>query len=155
MSNNVLPNLSEWFEVPVGATVPAYTTYTVLWSDGSHTTTKGDSEPFMVESGDVMYFTEKPIEVVRETLEDVIREGIGGCYTPAQIAKAVEAFYAEQKQKQPRVIIDNDGTGEEWLLNSDGTYDWWRSHQGEFASPYKGYTRKEISEEFGIKEERY
>ena len=152
MSNNVLPNLSEWFEVPAGATVPAYTTYTVLWSDGSHTTTKGDSEPFMVESGDVMYFTEKPIEVVRETLEDVIRAAGNSV---EDIAKAAEAFYADQKQKQPRVIIDNDGTGEEWLLNSDGTYDWWRSHQGEFASPYKGYTRKEISEEFGIKEERY
>ena len=27
MSNNVLPNLSEWFEVPVGATIPANTLY--------------------------------------------------------------------------------------------------------------------------------
>ena len=152
MSNNVLPNLSEWFEVPVGATVPAYTTYTVLWSDGSHTTPKEDSEPFMAESGDIMYFTEKPIEGPKKTLEDVIREGVGGAHTPAEIAKAVEAFYAEQK---PLVIIDNDGPGEEWRLNGDGTYDWWRSHQEEFASPYKGYTRKEISEEFGIKEERY
>ena len=152
MSNNVLPNLSEWFEVPVGATVPAYTTYTVLWSDGSHTMQKGDSEPFMAESGDIMYFTEKPIEGPKKTLEDVIREGVGGAHTPAEIAKAVEAFYAEQK---PLVIIDNDGPGEEWLLYSDGTYDWWHSRQEEFASPYKGYTREEISEEFGIKEERY
>ena len=152
MSNNVLPNLSEWFEVPVGATVPAYTTYTVLWSDGSHTTTKGDSEPFMVESGDVMYFTEKPIEVVRETLEDVIRAAGNSV---EDTAKAVEAFYAEQKPEKPRVIIDNDGPGDEWLLNSDGTYDWRRLHQEGSVSPYNGYTREEISEEFGIKEERY
>ena len=155
MGNNVLPNLSEWFEVPVGATVPAYTTYTVLWGDGSHTTAHGESEPFMVEYG-VMYFTEEPIEAPKNTLEDVIRDA-GTSVT--DIAKAVEAFYAEQKQKQkpeqPRVIIDNDGSGEEWLLNSDGTYDWWRSHQDGSDSPHKGYTREEISEEFGIKGERY
>ena len=151
MSNNVLPNLSEWFEVPVGATVPAYTTYTVLWGDGSHTTAHGESEPFMVECG-VMYFTEESIEVVRENLEDVIRDA-GTSAT--DIAKAVEAFYAEQKSAQPRVIVDNDGPGEEWRLNSDGTYDWWRSHTEDLTACYKGYTREEISGEFGIKEERY
>ena len=152
MSNNVLPNLSEWFEVPVGATIPANTLYAIVYSDG-HYITKYNNPFRVAEAG--RFFTEEPIGVVRETLEDVIREGVGGAHTPAEIAKAVEAFYAEQKPEQPRVILDNDGTGEEWLLNSDGTYDWWRSHQGEFASPYKGYTRKEISEEFGIKEERY
>ena len=99
MSNNVLPNLSKWFEVPAGATVPAYTTYTVLWSDGSHTTSKGDSEPFMTEFGDIMYFTEKPIEVPKKTLEDVIRDA-GTSIT--DIAQAVEAFYAEQKSKSSR-----------------------------------------------------
>ena len=151
MGNNVLPNLSEWFEMPVGATIPANTLYAILYSDG-HYTTK-DNNPFRVaEAG--RFFTEEPIEAVRETLEDVIREGVGGAHTPAEIAKAVEAFYAEQKPEKPRVIIDNDGAGEEWLLNSDGTYDWWRSHQEKFSGPYKGYTRKEISEEFGIKEER-
>ena len=153
MSNNVLPNLSEWFEVPVGATVPAYTTYTVLWSDGSHTTTKGDSEPFMVESGDVMYFTEKPIEVVRETLEDVIREGIGGCYTPAQIAKAVEAFYAEQKPEKPRVIIDDSGE-DEWRLNAEGTYDLWYGDTDPSIT-FVGRTREQIEAVHGIEEERY
>ena len=146
MSNNVLPNLSEWFEVPVWATIPANTLYAILYSDGGHYTTK-DNNPFRVaEAG--RFFTETPIEAVRETLEDVIRDAGSSV---SDIAKAVEAFYAEQK---PRVIIDNDGPGEEWRLNGDGTYDWWRSHQEEFANPYKGYTRKEISEEFGIKEER-
>ena len=150
MSNNVLPNLSEWFEVPVGATIPAGTVYAVLFSDGIINMYKDDDPlPVEVES---KYFTETPIEVPKQTLEDVIREGVGGAHTPAEIAKAVEAFYAEQK---PLVIIDNDGPGEEWRLNGDGTYDWWRSHQEEFASPYNGYTQKEISEEFGIKEERY
>ena len=151
MSNNVLPNLSEWFEVPAGATVPAYTTYTVLWSDGSHTTTKGDSEPFMVESGDVMYFTEKPIEVVRETLEDVIREGVGGAHTPAEIAKAVEAFYAEQKSKQPKVIID--AGGDMWRLNAVGTYDLWYDDLAGMI--LQDLTRERIMARYGIKEERY
>ena len=47
MSNNVLPNLSEWFEVPVGATIPANTLYAILYSDG-HYTTK-DNNPFRSE----------------------------------------------------------------------------------------------------------
>ena len=149
MSNNVLPNLSEWFEVPVGATVPAYTTYTVLWGDGSHTTAHGESEPFMVECG-VMYFTEESIEVVRENLEDVIRDA-GTSAT--DIAKAVEAFYAEQKSAQPRVIIDNAGE-EEWRLNAEGTYDIWYGDEDP-SDVFLGYTREEISGEFGIKGERY
>ena len=155
MSNNVLPNLSEWFEVPVGATVPAYTTYTVLWGDGSHTTAHGENEPFMVEYG-VMYFTEEPIEAPKNTLEDVIRDA-GTSVT--DIAKAVEAFYAEQKQKQkpeqPRVIIDNDSPGKKWLLNAEGTYDWALSHPESITACYSGYTRERIEKSYGIKEERY
>ena len=153
MSNNVLPNLSEWFEVPVGATIPAHTRYALSYSGGSHFTTKDSNQFLVAEAG--VFFTEKPIEAPKKTLEDVIREGVGGAHTPAEIAKAVEAFYAEQKPEKPRVIIDNDGPGEEWLLNSDGTYDWRRLHQEGSDSPYNGYTREEISEEFGIKEERY
>ena len=152
MSNNVLPNLSKWFEVPVGATVPAYTTYTVLWGDGSHTTAQGESEPFMVEYG-VMYFTEKPIEAPKKTLGDVIREGVGGAHTPAEIAKAVEAFYADQKQKQPRVIIDNAGD-EEWRLNAEGTYDLCDLN-GDPSITFVGFTRERIEKTYGIKEERY
>ena len=154
MSNNVLPNLSEWFEVPVGAEIPAGTHYALSYSDGTiHMYRDDDPLPVEVES---TYFTEEPIEAPKNTLEDVIRDA-GTSVT--DIAKAVEAFYAEQKQKQkpeqPRVIIDNDGSGEEWLLNAEGTYDWWRSHQDGSDSPHKGYTREEISEEFGIKGERY
>ncbi len=88
MSNNVLPNLSKWFEVPVGATIPANTRYVHSYSDG-HYTTK-DNNPFRVEEAG-RYFTETPIEVVRETLEDVIREGVGGAHTPAEIARAFSA----------------------------------------------------------------
>ena len=150
MSNNVLPNLSEWFEVPAGATVPAYTTYTVLWGDGSHTTAHGESEPFMVEYG-VMYFTEKPIEAPKKTLEDVIREGVGGAHTPAEIAKAVEAFYAEQKSKQPKVIID--AGGDVWRLNAVGTYDLWYDDLAGMI--LQDLTRERIMARYGIKEERY
>lgn len=142
MSNNVLPNLSEWFGVPVGATIPAYTTYTVLWGDGSHTTAHGENEPFMVEYG-VMYFTEKPIEAVRETLEDVIRAAGNSV---ADIAKAVEAFYAEQKSKQPKVIID--AGGDVWRLNAVGTYDL-------AGMSLQDLTRERIMARYGIKEERY
>ena len=146
MSNNVLPNLSEWFGVPVGATIPAYTTYTVLWGDGSHTTAHGESEPFMVEYG-VMYFTEKPIEAVRETLEDVIRAAGNSV---ADIAKAVEAFYAEQP-KQPKVIID--AGGDVWRLNAIGTYDLW--YDDLTGMILQDLTRERIMARYGIKEERY
>ena len=151
MSNNVLPNLSEWFEVPVGATIPAGTRYTFSYSGGSHCTTK-DINPLRVAQAG-MFFTEEPIEVVRETLEDVIREGVGGAHTPAEIAKAVEAFYAEQKQKQPRVIIDNAGE-EEWRLNAEGTYDLCGLNEDRSIS-FVGYTREHIEHVHGIKEERY
>lgn len=148
MSNNVLPNLSEWFEVPAGATVPAYTTYTVLWGDGSHTTAHGENEPFMVEYG-VMYFTEEPIEAPKNTLEDVIRDA-GASVT--DIAKAVEAFYADQK---PRVIVDNYGPGaEEWRLNAEGTYDLWY-RDGGHSRTFVGFTREQIEKTYGITEERY
>ena len=149
MSNNVLPNLSEWFEVPVGATIPANTLYAILYSDGGHYTTK-DNNPFRVaEAG--RYFTETPIEVVRETLEDVIREGVGGAHTPAEIAKAVEAFYAEQSKK-PKVIIDE--TGGEWQLNAGGTYDIWYD-RGERSDIFVNFPRDQIEAAYGITEERY
>ena len=147
MSNNVLPNLSEWFEVPKGTTVPAYTTYTVLCGDGSHTTVKGVSVPFMVESGDIMYFTEKPIQAPKKTLEDVIRDA-GTSIT--DIARAVEAFYAEQKQT--RVIIDNDD--DEWRLNAEGTYDLCYDDEDP-SDTFVGFTRERIEAVYGIEEERY
>ena len=149
MSNNVLPNLSEWFEVPVGATIPANTLYAFSYSDGSHFTTK-DNSPFRVaEAG--RFFTEEPIEAVRETLEDVIREGVGGAHTPAEIAKAVEAFYAEQSKK-PKVIIDE--TGDEWRLNAGGTYDIWYD-RGERSDIFVNFPRDQIEAAYGITEERY
>ena len=154
MSNNVLPNLSEWFEVPVGAEIPAGTHYALSYSDGTiHMYRDDDPLPVEVES---TYFTEEPIEAPKNTLEDVIRDA-GTSVT--DIAKAVEAFYAEQKQKQkpeqPRVIIDNDGSGEEWLLNAEGTYDWALSHPESITACYSGYTRERIEKSYGIKEERY
>ena len=113
MSNNVLPNLSEWFEVPVE-----------------------------VES---TYFTGQPIEAPKKTLEDVIRDAGSSV---SDIAKAVEAFYAEQKSKQPRVIIDFDG--DEWRRNDDGRYDL----NGDRSISFVGYTREHIEHVHGIKEER-
>ena len=85
-----------------------------------------------------------------KTLEDVIREGAGGAHTPAEIAKAVEAFYAEQKQ--PRVIIDDAGE-DEWRLNAEGTYDMW--YDEEPIIKFVGRTREQIETRYGIKEERY
>ena len=151
MSNNVLPNLSEWFEVPVGATIPAGTVYAVLFSDGIINMYKDDDPlPVEVESE---YFTETPIEGPKKTLEDVIREGVGGAHTPAEIAKVVEAFYADQKQKQPRVIVDDAGE-DEWRLNAEGTYDLW-FRAGDRSSSFVGSTREQIEKSYGITEERY
>ena len=141
MSNNVLPNLSEWFEVPVGATVPAHTLHAIAYSDGSHDTAK-DSPQFRAEEAG-RYFTEKPIEAPKKTLEDVIRDA-GTSVT--DIAKAVEAFYAEQKSKQPKVIID--AGGDVWRLNAVGTYDL-------AGMSLQDLTRERIMARYGIKEERY
>ena len=98
-----------------------------------------------------MYFTEKPIEAPKKTLEDVIREGVGGAHTPAEIAKAVEAFYAEQKSKQPKVIID--AGGDVWRLNAVGTYDLWYDDLAGMI--LQDLTRERIMARYGIKEERY
>ena len=141
MGNNVLPNLSEWFEVPVGATVPAHTLHAIAYSDGSHDTAK-DSPQFRAEEAG-RYFTEKPIEAPKKTLEDVIRDA-GTSVT--DIAKAVEAFYAEQKSKQPKVIID--AGGDVWRLNAVGTYDL-------AGMSLQDLTRERIMARYGIKEERY
>ena len=75
-----------------------------------------------------------------------------GIYAP-DIARAVEAFYAEQKPKQPRVIIDNEGE-DEWRLNAAGTYDVWYS-DNERSDMFVGRTREQIEAVHGIKEERY
>ena len=148
MSNNVLPNLSEWFEVPVGATIPAGTRYVRSYSDGFiHVYRDDDPLPVEVES---TYFTGQPIEAPKKTLEDVIRDA-GTSIT--DIARAVEAFYAEQKSKQPRVIIDNAGE-EEWRLNAEGTYDLCDLN-GDRSISFVGYTREHIEHVHGIKEERY
>ena len=145
MGNNVLPNLSEWFEVPVGAKIPAHTLYAISYSDGSHLTAK-DSSPFRVaEAG--RYFAEEPIEVVKKTLEDVIRAAGNSV---ADIAKAVEAFYAEQP-KQPKVIID--AGGDVWRLNAIGTYDLW--YDDLTGMILQDLTRERIMARYGIKEERY
>ena len=135
--------------MPVGATIPVGTHYAVYYSDGSHLTTKYSSPVRVAEAG--KFFTEKPIEAVRETLEDVIREGVGGAHTPAEIAKAVEAFYAEQKSKQPKVIID--AGGDMWRLNAVGTYDLWYDDLAGMI--LQDLTRERIMARYGIKEERY
>ena len=146
MSNNVLPNLSKWFEVPVGATIPVGTHYAVYYSDGSHLTTKYSSPVRVAEAG--KFFTEEPIEAPKKTLEDVIRDA-GTSVT--DIAKAVEAFYAEQKSKQPKVIID--AGGDVWRLNAVGTYDLWYDDLAGMI--LQDLTRERIMARYGIKEERY
>lgn len=153
MSNNVLPNLSEWFEVPKGATIPANTPYyRVAPSEVGYHYHKGAAVDLAPEDRYqyVTYYTEHKIEAPKQTLEDVIREGIGGCYTPKQIAQAVEAFYAEQP-KQPRVIID--AGDDEWRLNDDGRYDLW-FYDGIADESLQGFTRELIDNMYGIKEER-
>ena len=147
MSNNVLPNLSKWFEVPVGATIPAGTRYVRSYSDGFiHMYRDDDPLPAEVER---TYFTGQPIEAPKKTLEDVIRDAGSSV---SDIAKAVEAFYAEQKSKQPLVIIDFDG--DEWRRNDGGRYDFW--YDDAIASEvFRGFTREQIETRYGIKEERY
>ena len=136
---NNLPNLSEWFEVPAGATIPKGTRYVLLWGDGSISVASYGGPSLVTEAG--RYYTAEPIEAPKPTLEDVIREAGSSV---SDIAKAVEAFYAEQP-KQPRVIIDAEG--DEWRLNVAGKYDLW-------DYDLQGFTRERIEALFGIKEER-
>ena len=148
MSNNVLPNLSEWFEVPKGATIPEGTTWVLVYQDGSFAsfnfgTNISDHTP------ETKAYTEKPIEAPKKTLEDVIRDA-GTSVT--DIAKAVEAFYAEQKPEQPSVIID--AGADEWRLNAKGTYYIWYGDENT-SELLVGYTRERIEKSYGIKEERY
>lgn len=156
MRNNVLPNLSEWFEVPVGATILAYTRYAIAYSDGTITAHK-DGIPFLVEVAG-RFFTEHKIEAPKKTLEDVIRDA-GTSAT--DIARAVGAFCAEQNPGTPRVIIDNDtdldGPDEDrgvWQLNAGKTYDFWFG-TGERSDAHLGFTREQIERFYGIQEERY
>ena len=142
MSNNVLPNLSEWFEVPVGATIPAGTRYVRSYSDGFiHMYRDDDPLPVEVES---TYFTGQPIEAPKKTLEDVIRDAGSSV---SDIAKAVEAFYTEQP-KQQSVIIDLEG--DEWRRNDYLWYD-----DAIASDIFRGFTREQIETRYGIKEERY
>ena len=152
MSNNVLPNLSEWHLVPRDATLPARTPYYreggsgagYLWRAGA-LNARTPEDRF---SG-MDYYTEKPIEAVKETLEDVIR---GAGTSIADIARAVEAFYAEQKPEQPSVIIDTGA--DEWRLNAEGTYDLWYGDEDP-SDMLVSYTRERIEAVYGIQEERY
>ena len=132
--------------MPVGATIPAGTRYVRSYSDGSHITVKGSSPFRVAEAG--RFFTETPIEVPKKTLEDVIRAAGNSV---EDIAKAVEAFYAEQKQKQPKVIID--AGGDVWRLNAVGTYDLW--YDDLTGMILQDLTRERIMARYGIKEERY
>lgn len=137
---NNLPNLSEWHEVPRGATIPEGTTWVLVYQDGSFAsfnfvTNISDHAP------ETKFYTEHKIEAPKPTLEDVIR---GAGTSVSDIAKAVEAFYAAQP-KQPRVIIDAEG--DEWRLNVAGKYDLW-------GYDLQGFTRERIEALFGIKEER-
>lgn len=153
MSNNVLPNLSEWFEVPVGATIPANTPhYLEMPSGEGYLSLKGKSYDRSPEDrSDGTYYTEHKIEAPKQTLEDVIREGINDGLSTRQIARSVEAFHAEQP-KQPKVIID--AGNDEWRLNDDGRYDLW-FYDGIANERLQGFTRELIDNMYGIKEERY
>ena len=68
MSNNVRPNLSEWFEVPVGATIPAGTPY---WrvepgTDRGYYVGRGLSYDRDLRGTLSVYYTEQPIHDLTE-----------------------------------------------------------------------------------------
>ena len=61
-NNDILPDLSTWHEVPVGAVVPAGVACVLLWKDGSISTNRPmsvDSTPH--RSGGIRRFTAEPI----------------------------------------------------------------------------------------------
>lgn len=138
---NNLPNLSEWHEVPRGATIPEGTTWVIAYPDGTFTSCNyGTNTGDHVEG--LKAYTAEPIE---RTLAQVIEEAYnGGDWESA--AQAARDFLAP-KSKGPEYVIDLDN--DKWILNDKGTYDCLTAVDSEYQGKTLGY----ISECYGIRED--
>ena len=60
MKNN-LPDLSTWHQVPIGATIPAFTTYAYASKTALKVELRGRFEDFTVPDSGYTYYTEFPV----------------------------------------------------------------------------------------------
>ena len=60
MKNN-LPDLSTWHQVPIGATIPAFTTYAYASKTALMVELRGRFEDFTVPDNGITYYTEFPV----------------------------------------------------------------------------------------------
>ena len=68
MKNN-LPDLSTWHRVPVGATIPAFTSYAYASKDALTVEFRGRFEDFTMPDSGNTYYTEHPIGLPLPTEE--------------------------------------------------------------------------------------
>lgn len=137
---NNLPNLSEWHEVPRGATIPQGTQWVVLYGDGDFTVYN-----YKVDTSDhdetTKFYTAEPIE---RTLAQVIEAAYDESGDWEAAAQAVRDFLAP-KEALPPCVIDKDG--DKWVLNDEGTYDCFYATDSRLPGETLDYIRKH----YGIK----
>lgn len=137
---NNLPNLSEWHEVPRGATIPQGTRWAVLFYDGDINICAYEIDTSCY-SPETKFYTEEPIE---RTLAQVIEAAVNESGDWESAAQAARDFLAP---KEPPFVIDGDN--DKWILNDEGTYDL----VGDAGDWYKGKTLDQIRQHFGIQED--
>ena len=137
---NNLPNLSEWHEVPRGATIPVGTMCAVVYSDGVVSIHfRGlDTGDY---SSETKFYTAEPIE---RTLAQVIEAAYNNFGDWESAAQAARDFLAP---KESEYVIDNDN--DKWVRNDKGTYDL----LGGGSNYYQSETLDYIREHHGIRED--
>ena len=140
---NNLPNLSEWHEVPRGATIPNGTGWAVLYYDGdfavyNHEVDTSDYAP------ETKFYTAEPIEwTLAQVIEAAYNNNLGGWESAAQAARD----FLAPKAEVPEYVIDNDN--DKWVRNDEGTYD----YHDTVSTWCRGKTLDYIREHHGIRED--
>ena len=140
---NNLPNLSEWHEVPRGATIPEGTMCAIVYSDGVV------SIHFLgLDTGDysseTKFYTAEPIErTLAQVIEAAYNNNLGGWESAAQAARD----FLAPKAEVPEYVIDNDN--DKWVRNDEGTYD----YHDTVSTWCRGKTLDYIREHHGIRED--
>ena len=137
---NNLPNLSEWHEVPRGATIPEGTTWVLVYRDGTFTSCNFGTHTSTLAEGNTLY-TAEPIE---RTLAQVIEDAYNNHGDWESAAQAARDFLAP---KESEYVIDGDN--DKWVRNDEGAY----ALVGDWDDCYRGKTFDYIRDNYGIQED--